>query len=327
MQMQTATINYLDRTFGIKPGFRESAENKQLPLYLRKRFHLVEGVLFNREVLFAFDRGNARLTPMEIRKSIDMIGKKVNRPVIYCTMALSAIELLRLIEYRVQFIVPGKQAYLPDFMVSISNRGQIVREDKNRFTPVAQQTFLYLLVERAEKYPLGEIAERLGYTRMSISRSFDELEKKELLQTYSTGRVKFATLPDNRNIVWEKGKQYLISPVESVKYVRTQLKEPGQELYEAGITALSRFTLLADDEIKTYACTKTVFKDLLATNQCSVVEFPEDAGLKLELWKYDPRLFTTGYTVDKLSLFAALKEDPDERVQIALEEMMEDFEW
>ena len=45
----------------------------------------------------------------------------------------------------------------------------------------------------------------------------------------------------------------------------------------------------------------------------------------MELWKYRP-IFKDGI-VDKLSLFLALKDNPDPRVQSELSDMMETVEW
>ena len=47
----------------------------------------------------------------------------------------------------------------------------------------------------------------------------------------------------------------------------------------------------------------------------------EDAPVLLELWKYPPNIIGDD-AVDSLSLYLTLRNDPDERVQIALDEMM-----
>ncbi|WKZ71730.1 MAG: hypothetical protein QY308_08880 [Ignavibacteriaceae bacterium] len=58
-----------------------------------------------------------------------------------------------------------------------------------------------------------------------------------------------------------------------------------------------------------------------------IADFQEDADFQLEIWKYNPRPLSDGGTVDIFSLYATLQHDPDERVQAALEEMMEGVEW
>lgn len=45
----------------------------------------------------------------------------------------------------------------------------------------------------------------------------------------------------------------------------------------------------------------------------------------LELWRYDLHKLSSCGAVDVLSLALALKEDPDERVEAAIEEMLENL--
>ena len=44
----------------------------------------------------------------------------------------------------------------------------------------------------------------------------------------------------------------------------------------------------------------------------------------MELWRYDPRKLASGDCVDRLSLALALREDRDERIEEAVEEMLSD---
>ncbi|EFB40206.1 MULTISPECIES: hypothetical protein [Parachlamydia] len=45
--------------------------------------------------------------------------------------------------------------------------------------------------------------------------------------------------------------------------------------------------------------------------------------IELEVWNYDPELFAKDGIVDPFSLYLSLQESKDERVEGALEEMME----
>lgn len=58
-----------------------------------------------------------------------------------------------------------------------------------------------------------------------------------------------------------------------------------------------------------------------------VVENEFDAQFQLEIWYYDPTLLNGRNTVDNLSLFLSLREEQDERTQLALKELMENFKW
>jgi hypothetical protein len=105
------------------------------------------------------------------------------------------------------------------------------------------------------------------------------------------------------------------------------------ELYDlipaAGMTALSEYSMINDDKIKTYACMQKTFKNLVQKQFVQEVPFKEEADINLELWTYNPVICEkfSSKTVDPLSLFASLKDDSDERVAKALEEMMENVTW
>lgn len=53
----------------------------------------------------------------------------------------------------------------------------------------------------------------------------------------------------------------------------------------------------------------------------------DEADLEVEVWTYKPSLLSEGPAVDQLSLYLSLRDDTDERVQSALDEMMRGVTW
>ena len=73
---------------------------------------------------------------------------------------------------------------------------------------------------------------------------------------------------------------------------------------------------------------KEEFAVLQKKNGIRKVENAFDARFELEIWHYIPSLLNDkNEVVDTLSLFLSLREEPDERVQVALKELMEKFQW
>ena len=58
-----------------------------------------------------------------------------------------------------------------------------------------------------------------------------------------------------------------------------------------------------------------------------VLDIVESDACLVEVWKYSPKLFAKKGVVDRFSLFLSIGEDNDERVQSAIEGMMEQIEW
>jgi hypothetical protein len=46
-----------------------------------------------------------------------------------------------------------------------------------------------------------------------------------------------------------------------------------------------------------------------------------------QVWSYSPAMVAKIKTVDVLSLWLSLKDDPDDRVQMALDELQDKFAW
>jgi hypothetical protein len=54
---------------------------------------------------------------------------------------------------------------------------------------------------------------------------------------------------------------------------------------------------------------------------------PEHNAYQLEIWAYETGMQSNSTTVDPLSLWLSLRDSNDERVQLALEELQENFPW
>lgn len=88
----------------------------------------------------------------------------------------------------------------------------------------------------------------------------------------------------------------------------------------SGYSALSEYSMLNPPTVKRFAASsistweKTSPLRLNDPNeQCAV-----------ELWRYDPKKLSAGGRVDRLSLALALRGDKDERVEEAVEEMLDE---
>ena len=74
-------------------------------------------------------------------------------------------------------------------------------------------------------------------------------------------------------------------------------------------------------EFKSGAITR---EDLKKKNITTNNHFGEN---KIEIWRYSPFFLTKGHYVDKLSLYLSLKNNDDERIQIELENLINDIKW
>jgi NADPH-dependent 7-cyano-7-deazaguanine reductase QueF-like protein len=95
----------------------------------------------------------------------------------------------------------------------------------------------------------------------------------------------------------------------------------------AGLNALSELSMINSPGYPVVAISQNQFsnqkidiiknKDLI--NDAQLVE--------LQIWDYDPKHFSENNHVDILSLYASLKEETDERIEQALEEVLRGEPW
>jgi len=85
--------------------------------------------------------------------------------------------------------------------------------------------------------------------------------------------------------------------------------------------------MLAEPVNPVAAVSREQWKELTRSNVVTIVPGREPGGVEIEVWSYAPKLFAKDEVVDRLSLYASLRETDDERVESALGEMMEEMAW
>jgi hypothetical protein len=93
----------------------------------------------------------------------------------------------------------------------------------------------------------------------------------------------------------------------------------------AGETALAQRSMLTPPKEPVYALWSKRWKELAKTVKTLPIE--DEGTCKIQIWRYDPNLFARENRVDPFSLYLSLQHEDDERVETALEEMMEKMEW
>ena len=104
---------------------------------------------------------------------------------------------------------------------------------------------------------------------------------------------------------------------------------PGGNLLgpQAGLSALAHYSMLAEPENSSIALSREVWKSLQKKATVRRTLADEPGALTVEVWNYTPTLFAQDGWVDRLSLYLSLKDTEDERVQDALDQMLEELPW
>jgi len=302
-------------------------EGKRLPFFLRKLYTFFEVQLLEASCLLMLDRNEQEQSPATVRKHMDQVQAKWDGEIVYVRARVTAYNRKRMIEHKLPFVVPGNQMYLPMLGIDLREHFKKLRTETHKFSPSTQALVIHVLLHGTAKgiFTPAEMAGRLGYSAMTMTRAFDELESAELGKIFLKGRERCVRFAESAKNTWAKAQLFLRSPVKKrfhIKPLNAELPGPC-----AGLTALAEYTMLAEPANPVIALGGEDWKSLKQRHQVNEFPSPETGTLEIEVWVYAPSLFAKGKVVDRLSLYLSLKEKQDERIEAALEEMMKGMQW
>lgn len=327
-KLQKRVTQYLSETLGILPVFGKWGEAGRVPPILRADYGLSAIRFLGREWIAVSLKDVEGFSPAKLAKHLAWIDHHCQQRGIFVAERLEAYNRRRLIERKIPFIIPGNQLYLPDLGIDFREHLRKVGEKRATLSPSAQVAVLAFLLGKTppEPWTATSLAKVLGFTKMTSSRVSDELEGQELIEVRTGGREKLIHFKGRGRELWERARSVMRSPVQRRVYVETA-ELPYGEI--AGLSALSELTMIAAPGRSTKALTSREWKSLQVDADLRIVPPPSAdlAPFELEIWRYDPRLLSQSGVVDPLSLFLSLEGTNDERVEGALDELLEGVKW
>ena len=188
-----------------------------------------------------------------------------------------------------------------------------------------QETAYSYKIKKDKVVNATEFSKVFEWSVMTSSRALNELYDAKLL-TYKiggkTGRSKYYSRISDPDY-FEKGKFFLDSPVKKVVYTMNEPKDS----FVAGLEALSKLSMINPPGHRVRAIYSAEVKkhNLEIVNNKDIIRDKE--LVELQIWGYDPKIFTDKKIVDVASLYASLKEENDERIEQALEEVLREKKW
>lgn len=326
-------LKYLNEVLGIQVTANPIAKSnlERLPIYLIQTFKLYNINIFNKEVVFAELKNDESLSVLQIDKQLQQINKQLNKILVVVLENVQAYNRKRLIEKHVNFIVPGKQMYLPDLLIDLRESYHRYDTKKETLLPSAQLLLIYQILSgdlnwKIEEHPFKDIAQKFGYTPMAITKAIDNLKSHELIEVFGE-KEKFIRFRYDKRALWEKVKNenLFVNPV--LKTVFVDEKPKGLILLKSNTSALPTFTNLNPSNQQYYAIEKDEFYALQKNNEL-VNANPMEGKYALEIWKYKPLNIVAELTVvDPLSLYLSMLGNSDERIEMALDQILKKYVW
>jgi hypothetical protein len=324
-----ALKNYILKTLGltVQPKDLQKQELDKLPFYIRSAFLFRKLTLMDREMVIAEAAPDTPMTIQQIEKQFHVIYEELAKPVVLVADDISAITRKRLIEKGVNFIVPDKQLFLPALLIDLRETFKKPKRRKESLLPSAQVILLYRILkrdERIEEYTFKELANHLNYTPMAITKAAENLRLQNLCEVSGT-KEKYLQFPKSIPDLWNAALPLLTTPVLKRIYVDALSKKAA--LFVSNTSALPAFSDVNESRQKYYALEKRAYYVLHKKGGLLNVNDHEGAYC-LEIWKYDPGILiertTKEQTVDPLSLYLSLRNSNDERIEMALDNLLKD---
>lgn len=313
---------YIEKCLRLPVTIEENVDVwKKLPLKYKGNYNLFSVYLNKIEWLIAQPKEELRLTAL--RNDRNQIEKASGLNCAFYFTKLNHYSKDTMMNEGIPFIVVEKQVYLPFLGMILSDK------DDRRLAPVREISFLTqklllcALYEKWQDMNVTKIAERLGVTKMSVTRCLDEIEYLEIDVLDTTGKTRKVTVESDTKKVWGKISPFLRNPVIT-KY---QLAEDIGLEKKAGISALCEYSLLSDNTYPTYGITKKELKET-ALKEYRQIAAGEDMSCEvLELGYFID--FNGKQVQDPLSVLLSMSDTDmgDERVQRCVDEMLEEYVW
>jgi hypothetical protein len=325
-QLATSFKGYLKETLDIDAHPKKWPGTVKLPIFLRNLYGFFEVRILDIPCLVMAAKDKAEQTPATIQKHMLQVRKKWQDEIIYLQQKVTAYNRKRLIQHKIPFVVPLNQMYFPFLGIDLREHFKNIRETEASFSPSTQVVVLYYLFHKLQlRLTPKTLAKELGYSIMTMTRALDELDGAGLGTIAMEGRERVLRFDQDKKKVWKTALDRLRSPVKKRLWVKYPFNEPlGMR---AGLSALAHYSNLAEPANPVLALEGKQWKRIKANDDAMILDIAEPSASELEIWSYSPELFAKNGVVDRFSLFLGMGEDNDERVQTALEQMMEQVEW
>ncbi len=328
-KLQDSIASYLQETLGLSPKFHDWQGLPTLPFLLSEGYSFFEMELLGQRFLAFCETNDGRTSPSAMAKHLNLLEERSGMRGVFVAEALEAFNRKRLIEHKVPFIVPGNQLYLPDLGIDFREQLRALKEKPPFLSSTAQLLLLaYLLkIPSITNWTATGLAQSLDSSKMTMSRAIDDLESHALVEALYNWREKQIRFTAEGKALWLKARPLLKTPVQK----RIFLEDIGatQHGIIAGQEALSEKSMITPPDRYVLALTSKEWKNLQKFTTLRIVPrvFPQLAHFELEIWKYNPRLLGSNGMVDPLSLYLSMADDKDERIEAALEQLLETVRW
>jgi hypothetical protein len=328
--------SHLRTTLHVPARLKAWGSNKGLPLFLANGFEYQQTDIFGHKILLVVPKSEDAKNPTHLSKQLGAVQRHFAGILVLVLDHLSAYQRSRLVEESAAFIVPGNQLFIPQLAMDLREHFKRRRDlSEDQLSPAAQALFLrHLNLKDVQNARPSDLAEILRYSAMSIGRAFEELEASELAHVETRGRSKHIQFSEAPQELFEAAASSLRSPVKAEHWFRAPSLPKGSQgsplpehLPTGGESALSERSAMSKPRIPRFAAGPKDWKRIQSGEFGNEAEQDEEPDFAIDVWWYDPDIVSGAHEADVLSLYLQFRDNPDERLEAAAEQLLEEFAW
>lgn len=323
-QLILAAEHYLKENIDDHVAIKPLHKKNKLPIFLKNIYKFYEMTILGTTCIMMEVLDETPGIDV-IKKHIKKVKELMNQQIVLYYKEITRYRRKSLIENRIPFLIEDGQMFFPFLGMDLKRAPQHVEKKKPTFSTSAQLAYLYFMYNKELGINTTELAGRLGLSVMSASRALNELYNTNLI-TYEvggkTGRSKeYHRIPDPE--FFNRGKDFIKYPVKKLVYVK---KAPKGTLM-AGLDALAELSMInpPDYQVRAIGIDKYNKENSKVVRNKDLIK--DEKLVELQIWSYEPQLFTNKKHVDIMSLYASLKDENDERIEQALDEVLQGEKW
>lgn len=284
--------------FELTINYKSWDKKQALPLYVAGNYEIDEAIVSNNRFIVMSPIGDLPTLPA-MKKHIEKIQKIDDVPVAFYLKNLSDFRRKGMLESNIPFMTE-KQVFLPFIgtLLMEENNNALYKE---KFMFSTQQLFLMYLYNRQNKLYVANVGKKLPYSAMTLSRAVKQLEASDLFLVYKDGVNKVIESKYDRRELFERAKPFLLDPVRKYGYIEKSRIDENMVL--ASESALAKNSMLNPSKLITYA----IDEQKMDINQMENELVDPNKQIRLELWGYDPKLFSDDNMADGLSVALSLR--------------------
>lgn len=320
-----AIQNYINDAFGLNLAFKEWEGVDRLPLFLSKSAMYYSAKVDHRSILLIWLKNNRNFAETSnISKQIRAYVESESQLLFVLNDSTSYLRT-KLIENRIAFVRPGRQVYAPFLGLIYSETRPtkpISRQEDpidKMLTPSSLSLYLHLILNGFESRQ-QDTAFKLELSRMTLHRAYRELEQARLiLRDEKTQKL---SLPLDWKQQLKVNREKFKDPIRHVYYVDKAFIPDSvlKYLVESGESALSHYTMLSEPRHERYAVTTKTWEKI----KSDIVLIPslDEETVIIEVWSI--AIPHRDKVVDPIALVFTMKDETDPRIDLALDQMIQD---